>query len=164
VLRPHGLRGQLKILAYARSEATFLNANSVFLRQQDGKLRKFSLVSSRPSKSSFIVQLEDISSLTDAETYRNADILIRKDALPRKEDGEYFWYELMGLDVFLESGEYLGPISDIMATGSNDIYVIKRGDSEILIPGTHEVIKHIDLQQGKMLVHPIEGLLDLHEI
>jgi len=102
--------------------------------------------------------------LTDAEKYRAADILVRKDALPLKEEDEYFWHELLGLEVFLENGEYLGPISDIIATGSNDIYVIKKGKSEVLIPATHEIIKNIDLELGKMMIHPIEGLLDLHEI
>ncbi|MBW2093695.1 MAG: 16S rRNA processing protein RimM [Deltaproteobacteria bacterium] len=164
VLRPHGLRGQLKISAYARSDATFLRADTIFLRDRTGKLTEFTIASARSMKSGYIVELEELSSLTDAERYRDADILVRKNALPRKEEDEYFWYELLGLDVFLESGEYLGPISDIIATGSNDIYVIKRGKSELLIPGTHEIIKNIDLERGKMMIHPIDGLLDLHEI
>lgn len=164
VLRPHGLRGQLKIFAYARSDATFLGSNNIFLRDKEGKLREFIIVSSRPCKSGFIVELEGLSSLTEAEAYRDAEILVRKDALPRKEEDEYFWYELFGLDVFLESGEYLGPIRDIIATGSNDVYVIKRGNGEILIPGTHEIIKDIDVRQRKMMIRPMEGLLDLDEI
>ncbi len=164
VLRPHGLRGQLKISAYARSDATFLNARSIFLRPGTGKPVEFAIRSARPFKSGYILELEELSSLTDAEKYRAADILVRKDALPLKEEDEYFWHELLGLEVFLENGEYLGPISDIIATGSNDIYVIKKGKSEVLIPATHEIIKNIDLELGKMMIHPIEGLLDLHEI
>ena len=164
VLRPHGLCGQLKIFAYARSDATFPGVGSIFLREQTGKLKEFTIVSARPVKSGFFVELEEFSSLADAEAYRDADVLVRKDALPRKEGDEYFWYELLGLDVFLESGEYLGPISDIIATGSNDIYVIKRRQSEVFIPGIHEIIRDIDLETGKMMIHPVEGLLDLHEI
>jgi 16S rRNA processing protein RimM len=164
VLRPHGLRGQLKIYAYARSDATFPGAGSIFLREQTGKLSEFTIVSLRSGKAAFFVELAGLSSLTEAEAYRGADVLVSKDALPRKEEDEYFWYELLGLEVFLESGEYLGSISDIIATGSNDIYVIKRGESEVLIPGTHEIIREIDLETGKMTIHSVEGLLDLHEI
>jgi 16S rRNA processing protein RimM len=164
VLRPHGLDGQVKIHAYARSDATFLDAGSIFLREQTGKLTEFTMLSASPGKSGPVVELEGISSRTGAEAYRDAEVLIRKDAVPRKDADEYFWYELLGIDVFLESGEYLGPISDIIATGSNDIYVIKRGQKEVLIPGTHEIIRDIDLETRKMTIHPVEGLLDLHEI
>ena len=154
----------MKILAYAGSNATFLTAGSIFLREKTGKLREFIMLSANPGKSGPVVGLEGISSRIEAEAYRDAEVLVRKDALPRKEADEYFWYELLGIDVFLESGEYLGPISDIIATGSNDVYVIKRGQKEVLIPGTHEIIRNIDLETGKMMIHPVEGLLDLHEI
>ena len=154
----------MKILAYAGSDATFLTAASIFLREQTGKLREFIMLSANPGKSGPVVELEGISSRTEAEAYRDAEVLVRKDALPRKEADEYFWYELLDIDVFLESGEYLGPISDIIATGSNDIYVIERGQKEVLIPGTHEIIRDIDLETGKMMIHPVEGLLDLDEI
>jgi len=164
VLRPHGLRGQMKISAYAGSDATFLSARTIFLRDRTGKLAEVTIASAKPFKSGYIVELDGISSLTDAELYRDADILVRKDALPQKEESEYFWHELLGLDVFLESGEYLGPVTNIIATGSNDIYVIKSGKGEVLIPATFEIIKNIDLELGKMMIHPIEGLLDLHEI
>ncbi|MEJ2023997.1 MAG: ribosome maturation factor RimM [Deltaproteobacteria bacterium] len=164
ILRPHGLHGELKIAAYARANATFLDARTVFLRDRLGILKKFAVGSSRPFKSGFIVELDGLSSLTDAERYRDGDILVEKDALPRKQEDEYFWYELMGLEVFLESGEFLGPITDIIATGSNDVYVVKRGEHEFLIPGTHEIIKGSDLDLGKMVIHPVEGLLDLHAI
>lgn len=164
VLRPHGLRGQVKVSAYAGPDATFLSARNIFLRDRTGKMVEVTIASVRTFKAGYIVELEELSSLTDAEMYRDADILVRKSALPRKEEDEYFWDELLGLDVFLESGEYLGPISDIIATGSNDIYVIKREKDEVLIPATHEIIKNIDLGLGKMMIHPIEGLLDLHEI
>jgi 16S rRNA processing protein RimM len=164
VLRPHGLGGQVKIFAYAGSDTTFLDAGSIFLREQSGKLTEFAMLSASAGKSGSVVELEGLSSRTEAEAYRNAEVLVRKDALPRKDTDEYFWYELLGIEVFLESGEHLGRISDIIVTGSNDVYVVKRGQEEVLIPGTHEIIRAIDLETGKMTIHPVEGLLDLHEV
>ena len=154
----------MKIFAYAGSDTTFLDAGSIFLREQTGKLTKFTMLSASPGKSGSVVALAGLSSRTEAEAYRNAEVLVRKDALPRKDADEYFWYELLGIDVFLESGEHLGRISDIIATGSNDVYVVKRGQEEVLIPGTHEIIRAIDLETGKMTIHPVEGILDLHEV
>lgn len=164
VVQPHGLRGLLKIFAYAGSDAAFVKAKTVFLRPQDGECREFTLNFAHPAKSRFIVKLGELSSLADAEKYRGADILVEMNALPAKEEDEYFWYELMGMDVFLESGEYLGFVSHIMATGSNDIYVVSKGTGEVLIPATHEIVREIDLKLGKMVVRAVEGLLDLNEI
>lgn len=134
------------------------------MKDRTGKVVKFAIASAKAFKSGFLVELEGLSSVNEAERYRGGDILVRKDALPRKEEDEYFWYELLGIDVFLDSGEYIGSISDIIATGSNDIYVVRSGEEEVLVPGTHEIIKDIDLERGKMMIHPIEGLLEMHEI
>jgi 16S rRNA processing protein RimM len=117
-----------------------------------------------PHKTVFLLKLEGLDSLDLAEKYRGADVLIRKETLARKDDEEYFWHELLGLEVRLDSGEYLGTLSRIIPTGSNDIYVVKDGKRESLIPATYEVVKEIDLDAGKMTVSPLEGLLELDEV
>ena len=65
---------------------------------------------------------------------------------------------------FLDNGEYLGVVSQIIPAGGNEIYVVKKGDREILLPAARPVVKHIDLKSGKMIVSALEGLLDLNEI
>jgi 16S rRNA processing protein RimM len=110
------------------------------------------------------MRLKGISSIAEAEKYRGAKILVPKQALKKEADGEYFWYELLGLAVYLESGRCLGEIAQIIPTGSNDIYVVREGEAEILIPGTHEVVREIDLEGRKMIISPMEGLLDLDEV
>ena len=77
---------------------------------------------------------------------------------------EYFWFELIGLEVFLDTGRYLGVVKDILTTGSNDIYVVRDDESEILIPAINEVVDKIDLVNKKMIICEIEGLLDLNEV
>ncbi|MFZ0448095.1 MAG: ribosome maturation factor RimM [Desulfatiglandaceae bacterium] len=164
VLRPHGLRGLLRIQVYADSGSIFDKAGKVFLKLESAECLEFTFNSLQPVKSNFILKLEELASLNEAEKYRGAEILVRKDALPPREDDEYFWFELVGLDVFSENGEYLGPIIDIISTGGHDTYVVKGGKGEILIPGTHETVKDIDLERRKMTISPIEGLLDINEI
>lgn len=109
------------------------------------------------------MELEGLTSIDQAEVYRGAEILIRKEALER-EDDEYFWFELLGIRVYLDRGEYLGTISQIIPTGSNDIYVVKKGAKEILVPATYEIVEQIDLENGRMIISEIEGLLDLNEV
>jgi 16S rRNA processing protein RimM len=75
-------------------------------------------------------------------------------------EGTYYWFELIGMEVFSEDGEKLGTITDIFETGSNDVYVVKRGRKEVYIPATQEVIKQIDRKAKRMIIHLMDGLLD----
>ncbi len=163
IIRPHGKRGLLRIRSYAGSEASFLDAGTVFLRSVSGEIHEFRVTSVNAHKNIFLMRLKDLNSKEEAEGYKGADILINKDTLVREED-ECFWYELLGLKVYLDTGDYLGSISHIISAGSNDVYVVREGEKEIFIPATHEVVKEIDLENEKMIITAMEGLLDLNEV
>jgi 16S rRNA processing protein RimM len=163
VLRPHGLKGLLRIRSDAGVDLPFEEGGIVYLRVGTKAPECFKVVSIKPHKEMFLLELEGIATLERAETYRTAEILVEKGGL-RRDGDEYFWFELMGLEVHLDTGEAIGTISRIIATGANDIYVVKKGKREILVPATSEVVKAIDLESGKMIISPMEGLLDLNEI
>jgi 16S rRNA processing protein RimM len=163
VLRPHGLKGLLRIRSDAGVDLPFEEGGIVYLRVGSKAPECFKVVSIKPQKGMFLLELEGMTTLERAEAQRGADILVEKGGLRRDED-EYFWFELIGLEVRLDTGETIGTISRIIQTGANDIYVVKRGKREILVPATSEVVKAIDLESGKMIISPMEGLLDLNEI
>ena len=83
----------------------------------------------------------------------------QEDALPLPE-GRYYWFELIGMEVFTEEGEQLGTIVDIVETGSNDVYVMKHGKKEVYIPATAEVVKEIDRYGKRMVIHLMDGLME----
>lgn len=163
VIGPHGLGGLLRIWSYSGFEASFLTAGTVFLRTDLGEINEFSVTSVRPHQNIFLMKLEGVNSRDGAEKYRGTDILINKKAITREED-EYFWHELLGLKVYLDTGQYLGNVSQIISTGANDIYVVKGADKEIYIPAIYEVVKEIDVENEKMIILDMEGLLDLNEV
>ena len=163
VIRPHGLKGLLQIASYSGAEASFTDVKTVYLRPVCGEIRQFTVISIHPHKNIFLMDVAELGSADKAEAYRGAVILLEKKALAREPD-TYFWHELLGLRVYADTGEFLGLISNITPTGANDIYVVQKGDKEIYIPATVEVVKQIDLEQGKMIVSPMEGLLNLNEI
>jgi len=109
------------------------------------------------------MKLEGVNSVGEAERLREAEILVKSDLIHRKE-GEYFWHELIGLRVFLDTGEHIGNITRIMPAGGNEIYVVGHGKKEIFIPAADEVVKEIDLEKGMMTISAMEGLLDLNEV
>ena len=165
VIRPHGLEGLLRIKSFAGSISTFLDAGPVFIRSTSGRTDERAVLSIRSHKNIFLMKLEGLDSQVEAEKYRRAEIYLRKDALATEHDkDEYYWHELLGLSAYLDTGIYLGVISQIIPTGSNDIYAVTDGNRETLLPATHEVIKEVDLERGMMIVSPLEGLLDLNEI
>ncbi|OPX37656.1 MAG: 16S rRNA processing protein RimM [Desulfobacteraceae bacterium 4484_190.2] len=163
VIGPHGLGGLLRIWAYARSEASFLDAETVMLRSVSGETHEYTVTYIRPHKNFFLMRLDGLSAVGEAAEYRGADIFVNKEAVARSDD-EYFWYELLGLKVYLDTGQYVGTISEIIPTKAHDIYVVKEGDKEVCIPAIYEVVKEIDIANKKMVISALEGLLELNEV
>jgi 16S rRNA processing protein RimM len=165
VIRPHGLNGLLRIISYAGSEETFLKAGIVVLKSDQAGFSEFRVISINAYKNAFLMKLDGISSLEDAERYRDAEILIRKDTLSHKNEDEYFWFELIGIEVFLDSGRSLGTLQEIINTGSNDIYIVREGNKEFLIPAIHGVVLKIDIENKRMIIAGnIDGLLGTDEV
>jgi len=163
VLRPHGLGGLLRMRSYARSEASFIEASEVFLRPVSGEIHSYRVLSATPHKDIVLVKLEGVNSLEEADKLREAEVWVAAEAIPR-EEGEYFWHELIGLAVLEEAGEYIGELAHIIPVGGSEIYVVTCGKKEIFIPATYDVVKEVDLEKGTMTISPMEGLLDLNEI
>jgi 16S rRNA processing protein RimM len=164
VIRPHGLKGLLRIASYAQSAQSFLKAGSVYLKPCAGREQNFKVISVQPLGKNFLMKLEGISSLAQAEPYGGAEIRIRRESLGPGAAGEYFWADIVGLKVYTENGKYLGEIAHIFNNGSHDIYVLKQDDQERLIPAVHAAVKAIDPEHGKMIVSEREALPDSNEI
>ena len=95
-----------------------------------------------------------------AEEWIGAELGIdSKDLWPLKK-GEYYRFQIEGLKVITEEGECLGKVTEIIPTGSNDVYVVKKGKKEYLLPAIKDVIKLIDLEKKVIIVHLLEGLID----
>jgi 16S rRNA processing protein RimM len=163
VIRPHGIGGSLKILSYAQSPETFKSSGAVYLERGSGALSEYQVSSIKPQKNLFLLKLEGVNTLEEAESYRGAGIFLRKEDLGSKEEGEYFWFELIGIKVYSTRGELIGTLKHIFPTPSNDIYVIEGGKEEILIPATHVAVREIDLENRRMIVSELEGYVDLNE-
>jgi 16S rRNA processing protein RimM len=133
------------------------------MRSVAGEIQEYAVTYVRPHKKAFLMKLEGLRSIDEVAEYRGADIFISKEAVARSDD-EYFWYELLGLKVYLDTGNYLGTIVQIIPTKAHDIYVVKEGDKEVCIPAIYEVVKEIDVANKKMVISPLEGLLELNEV
>jgi 16S rRNA processing protein RimM len=105
--------------------------------------------------------VKSVVSREHVERLRDSWVLVREtDAHPLPE-GQYYWHQLIGLRVRTDSGDELGVLSDILDTGSNDVYIVKNDNREILVPAIPEVLLDVDLAGGVMTVHLLPGLDEL---
>lgn len=157
----HGIRGELKVVAYSGEYDTLATLGTFFLKGPTGELKGFPLESVRIHGNRAIVRLKGFSDINQVAHLTGHEVLVCRDQLPDLEEGEYYWHDLLGLSVATLAGDRLGTVTDIISTGSNDVYVVTDGERECLIPATEEVVREIDLNRGTMTVSPLEGLLDL---
>ena len=108
-----------------------------------------------------ILKFKGINNINDIEKYKGRSLYVTRDqAIPLDED-EYYIADLIGLDVYLENGEKFGVLKDVMETGANDVYIVKTGEGkEVLIPAIHECILDVDIEENRMEIHLMDGLLD----
>jgi 16S rRNA processing protein RimM len=155
VVAPRGIRGELKVEIHTEDPERFHHLPQVYLG--DGYTR-YAVTRARLFKGQALLQLEGIETREDAELWRNAYVYISlNDALPLDAD-EFYHYQLIGLAVHTEEGEALGRVAEVLATGANDVYVIRGEGGELLLPAIKEVIRQVDLEAGTMTVVVPHGL------
>lgn len=109
----------------------------------------------------FLLALKMFNTMDEVLPFVGRELYVTQDQLPDLPAGEYYWRDLVGLQVVTVAGEALGTVTGIIPTGSNDVYVVQGEVREYLIPALEEVVTEIDLDRRIMMVDPPEGLLDL---
>lgn len=161
IVGTHGIKGLLKVYSYSGNINSLQSAGTVFLKTKDGSLSEYSIKSVAVHGGGFILGLGDFTDINQVLTMTGSELCLKLSNLPVLEDDEYYWRDLIGLVVHTDQGVELGTLVDIFETGSSDIYVVRGKSKEYLIPAIADVITHIDLPGKKMIITPLDGLLDL---
>jgi 16S rRNA processing protein RimM len=159
----HGVRGQVRLHSYSGNLESLQAAHDVLLRFPSGISRQIKLARVILHSGKILLALEGIDAIDQAQEFVGCELILQWEQLPKPDEDEYYWRDLLGLSVITSDGQLLGNISDIMETGANDVYLVKNDATrrEYLIPAISNVIDKIDLQTGTMTITPLEGLLDL---
>ncbi|QSP96286.1 ribosome maturation factor RimM [Marinobacter salinisoli] len=152
-----GVKGWLKVFSYTDPKEGILNYRDWVL-DLDGRRVPIKLEEGRRQGQGIVVRLKGIDDRDVARTYCGAEVRVGIDELPELPAGEYYWYQLEGLDVFTVEGEPLGKVHHLMETGANDVLVIHASAASIdqrerlipYLPG--QVVQDIDLAMGRMVV------------
>jgi 16S rRNA processing protein RimM len=156
-----GIRGQLRVIPFAGDASSISQLENVMIKAPNGTLEPFPVVSARAHGKRVILTLKPFDNINQVLHLVGRELYADRSALPELPSDEYYWSDLLGLQVSSEDGEALGELVDIIETGSNDVYVVKKDGREVLIPALEDVVLAVDLAAGSMTVSLPEGLLDL---
>jgi 16S rRNA processing protein RimM len=106
------------------------------------------------------LELAGIDEVAAAEALSGATVLIDEAELPAAKPGEFYYYEVIGCEVFLDDGGRLGVIEEVFSSGANDVWVVRDDDREVLVPVISDVVKSIDLAGRRMTITAVPGLLE----
>lgn len=160
---PHGIKGEVKILSLTDFPSRFKPGLVLYISPPLGQLQWLTIESIKPKAKDIIIKFENIDTREQAESLKGRLIEVSVDELEDLPEGEYWQFQIIGLEVYTIDKVYLGRISDILQTGANDVYVVKPAESEkeqILIPAVKQVVKKVDLEKGVLIVEPMPGLLE----
>ena len=161
LVKPHGVRGEMKVFPTTDDMKRFedLIEKDVFFDIK-GNYEAHKIVSVKYFKQFAILQFEDITDMDMALKLKNIDVYVKREDAVELEEGEYYIADLLGLSVYLEDGSLFGKLKDVMETGANDVYVISTKEhGEVLVPVIDDCVKEVDLDNEKIIIHLMEGLI-----
>ncbi len=160
IVRSHGLDGRVKVRSYLETPEALQNLSELLVGRSVSEARRYPLETVGIGKNYFILKLRGIDDRDAADGLRGAPVWMPAEKMGKLPEGEYYWREIIGLQVVTEEGRKLGRIEAVFPTGSNDVYVCRDEDREILLPAVGDVVRRIDTGSGVMVVRLLKGLVE----
>jgi len=158
IVRSHGVAGRVKVLSYLESPEVLHDLSGLFVGHSVSEAVLFQLVDVKVGKDFLILQLDGIEDRDAAAGLQGSSVWMPSEKMRKLPEGEYYWNEIIGLQVHTEVNRILGRIEAVFPTGSNDVYVCRGAGKEILLPAIDEVVRKIDMDRGVMVVRLLKGL------
>jgi len=160
ITKTHGLKGEVKLRPLLNDPSLVQDVRRARIVEDDGVSVEAVLEKVRGQGGRWIVKFKDFKTIEQAQDLVGRSLEVYREDFQSLPEGEYYWFQIEGLQVFDEEGRYYGTVNEIIVTGSNDVYVVQDGDKELLLPMIDSVVKSIDLKENKLIFHIIEGLLE----
>lgn len=157
---PHGVDGSVKVISLTDFKERFQPATRFFLAPPLISHSFLTIEKVEERGDFFYIKFKEINTRSEAEELRERYLQVPRSKSPKLSKDSYWIYEIIGLKCYTVEGEYLGVVEEVIKTGSNDVYIVKKGKSEILIPAIKSVVKEVNLGKGKIVISPYPGLLE----
>ena len=161
ILRPHGIRGELRVGIITDYPERLGQQACFYLASPDAPavVQRYSVEELRGHGDALLLKLHGCDDRNAADELRGMLVQIPVEAAVPLEEGEYYHFQLIGVRVEMESGEWLGQVVEVLATGANDVYVVRGPWGEVLLPAVDDVVLELDLELRRMVVRLLPGTL-----
>lgn len=154
-LRPHGVRGEVKLLPLTDDIRRFSKLKQAFVESKSGEYRQVKVVSAKlAGENAVIAKIEGIDSMDEAEKLRDMYICVDREHAVKLPEGTYFVKDIIGCRVCLDSGEQLGTLIDVYETNANDVYVIQ-GEKKISVPALKKLLDTVDVVNKSIVLNHV---------
>jgi 16S rRNA processing protein RimM len=163
IVGAHGIRGAVQVHSFSDSGECYRQVSDLIIVSTDGRRLDHQVEWSKPHKKGMRLGIKDIASRNQAEAMVGCAIFIARTSLPPLDEDTHYWVDLIGMAVYDTDDQHIGRIVDIIATGANDVYVVKtrqgQAADEILLPAIASVVLEVDLAGNRMRVDVPDGLV-----
>ena len=159
IVNTFGIKGMVKVKPFTDDIKRFDYLENIYIEKNNTQ-KEYEIEEVKYHKDMVLIKFKGVDTVEQAELLRNAYLTISRDSVEKLEEGRYYIVDMLGLEVYTDEQVLLGTLDDIFNTGSNDIYVVKdKQGKQILLPAIQDVIKQIDMENRKMIVHLLPGLV-----
>lgn len=159
IANTHGIKGEVKVFPTTDDVKRFDFLKQVFLDTGKEKL-ELEVEKVRYFKNLVIVKFKGIDNINDIEKYKGCDLFVTRENAVPLEEGEYYLADIMEASVVTEDGEDFGVLKDVLETGANLVYVVEHEGKEVLLPVIPSCVKSVDVEEKRIVVHILPGLLE----
>lgn len=156
----HGLKGEVKVFPTTDDPERFRDLKQVFL-DTGNEYKSLHVAGVKFFKKQVILKFREFQDINEVEQYKGKDLLVTRDQAVPLEENENFITDLIDMEVYTDEGKRLGTLTDVLQTGANDVYVVRTDEGkEVLLPAIPSCILEVDVEEARMTVHILEGLLE----
>lgn len=163
IVNTHGVRGEVRILSTTdfEDERFYVGNRLGAFKKGDKKPTWVTIASVRRHKNFILLTFEGMHNMNDVVPFKEGLLKITKDQMEEDvlEENEFYFHEIIGCTVVAEDGEVIGEVKDILQTGANDVWVVKGAKKEHYIPYIEDIVQDINIEDKKIIIHVMEGLL-----
>ncbi|MBQ8914358.1 MAG: ribosome maturation factor RimM [Lachnospiraceae bacterium] len=157
----HGLKGEVKVYPTTDDVNRFKKLKKCIIRTEKGEEIEVEKASCKFFKNMVILSFKEFNSINEIEKYKGSELYVTREAAIPLEEDEFYISDVLGADVYLEDGSYFGKLKDVMKTGANDVFVIIMEDKqELLVPVIKEFVPDMDIENKKITIRLMKGMLD----
>lgn len=161
ITNTHGIKGEVKVKQITDFIERFDEGSIIYVIDQDNNAQPLEIDGFRTQHNNLLIHFKGYDSIEDVEDFKGLLLKIKQEQLTDLPENEFYYYEIIGCTVWTTDEDEIGMIDHILSPGANDVWVVKNAaNKEILIPYIQDVVKEVDVENKRVIIEPMEGLLE----